>query len=140
MNLQEALKVNHPIIMDIAARYARFGDISEAQTRLVLKLANEAQERHVAAPTGEARQTFSGVVVSVKQRDAQYGGQWRTEHKCTVKVVTADGATWLAWGTLPRNLVGVEDIVGRKVEITARLDSGKEPHFCFMNRPTGRLL
>ena len=99
-------------------------------------MAFDGNEVHVAAPVGE-RVTFTGQVVSIKERMTQYG----IRVVITVKVTTPDG-TWLAWGTAPRALVryGYEHLYGATVEITAGLERGNEAHFAFMKRPPGKLV
>jgi hypothetical protein len=82
-------------------------------------------------------------VVSTKSQDGFHG---TVEYKMTVKVETADGV-WFAWGTIPNKLlesvdVGSEGRIytlrGMKVELTATLVAGRDPHFAFMKRPVGK--
>lgn len=101
--LAEDLAVDHDIVRDIAARFARFGEVSDKQVALVHKLAAEVrnpppEEVKVETPTG--RVTFRGRVVSVKA----YEGDWGVSMKMTVKVTTP-GGVWLAWGTAPSALL-----------------------------------
>jgi hypothetical protein len=124
--------------------------------------AQRASEVLVAAPQGK-RITFSGTVVGCKVQE----GQWGSTLKITVKVETEGGA-WLAWGTCPSDVAGCsgtddgvwspdecaawraaggdpdartgERLRGRRVEITATLKPGREPHFAIMDRPRGKLL
>lgn len=143
--LESALQTDHRIIADIASYFRTNHTMSEKQVALVMKLHNEivnpapkVDERHVAAPTG--RVTFTGLVVSAREHDSQFG----TTIKVTVKVTTPDGATWLAWGTAPRNALSEAashgGLRGCTVEFTATLKPGREPHFALMSRPIGRVI
>jgi hypothetical protein len=140
--LEDALKVEHRIIADIAARFVDFRSLSEKQVALVFKLADEVrnpkpeeQERNVPAPEG--RVTFRGKVVSTKAYDSDFG----TTLKMTVKVETPDG-TWLAWGTVPAFILDSSKgpVRGCEVEVTATLKRGRDPHFAMMKRPVGKIL
>ncbi len=133
--LEAALATDHYIVKDIAARFN--GQLSEKQVALVLKLYNEAlnpkpAEVLATAPTGKV--TLEGRIVSVKDYESDYG--WQT--KCTIKVETEAGV-WLAWGTLPSSLNGLNS-KGRRVRITATLKPGKDAHFALMSRPRGEFL
>lgn len=142
--LEEAFACSHNIVQDIKARFAKWGNISDKQVALVLKLAAEAaapkpivvEEAHTSAPEG--RVTFTGTVVAVKNVDTEYG--WQT--KVTVKVETPEGS-WLAWGTCPAAILSQTTndggVRGKRVEITATLKRGRDAHFALMSRPAGRL-
>lgn len=106
VELRTALRHDHRITKEIRARLVSTGakwGLSEAQIALVLKLATEPQveEKLVAAPIVDKRQTVEGTIVSLKLHDGDYGSTW----KMTVKVETPEG-NWLAWGTLPATLEG----------------------------------
>lgn len=137
--LAEALQTNHRIVRDIASRFEQFGSLSAAQIGLVFKLAREAQERasevRAQAPTG--RQTFTGVVVSVKDHETDFG----VTRKMTVKVQNPDGSMWVAWTTVPAALwqtpgFHTSMVIGATVTLTATLERGKDAHFAFGKRPT----
>jgi hypothetical protein len=144
--LEAALETKHHIVADIRARFVQYCSLSPAQIALVLKLANEVNnptpakegEAKVAAPTG--RQTFRGVVVSVKEQVSD----WGVVEKMTVKVQTPAGI-WLAWGTAPQGLrtecrmAGVK-LHGAEIELTATLQRGRDAHFVFAKRPVGSLV
>lgn len=136
--LEEALKLNHRITQDIAARFVRDCELSDKQVALVLKLANEAAnpkpaETHVDAPTG--RVTFTGEVVSVKDVE----GDWGVTLKMVVKV-RADGGTWLVWVTAPRDISREPELRGCTIECTATLTHGKDKHFAFGKRPLAKVV
>lgn len=109
-----------------------------------------AQASQVPAPTG--RVTFAGTIVSAKEQAGEYG----TSIKITIKVVTAGGGVWLAWGTCPAAIVDAArayqpktergiaidtdlfaKLRGAEVEITGTLKEGREAHFALMSRPRG---
>lgn len=135
--LEEALKAEHSIIRDIAAKMNRY-ELSEKQVALVFKLADEVKnpappEKHVSAPEG--RVTVRGKIVSVKSVEGPYG----TSIKMVVKVETPEGS-WLVWTTAPSAILGTE-IKGHEVEFTATLTRGRDEFFAFGKRPTkARLL
>lgn len=128
--LAAALEVEHHILQDLSFKLHKYGDLSEKQVALALKIARESQERAekraaeaellVAAPVGDARVTVEGEVVSVKWMESQFGGAF----KITVKVTT-DAGQWLAWGTLPRSVEDAEfeaHEVARKAAFDAVMD------------------
>ena len=141
--LAEALAVDHDITADLKRSLDRYGSLTVRQVALALRIRDqvaevarkrvEAQGRRdsevkVAAPTG--RQTIEGSVVSLKQHENAYG----LTLKMTVKVQTLAGV-WLAWGTVPGNLV--EKIKrGDQVRFDGDLECGREAHFAFFKRPT----
>lgn len=131
--LEAALKTDHYIVKDIAARFQSYCSLSPRQVELVFKLANEAanpkpEEPKVPAPTGRLR--FKGEVVSVKDHESAYG----VTMKMVVKV-KAEGGIWLAWGTVPADING-EGLRGKTVELTGTLSQGRDPHFAFFKRPS----
>lgn len=148
--LEDALKFDHPIVLDIADRFRRYCTLSDKQVALVMKIASEAsrpepaKEKLTNAPTADKRVTFRGRVVSAKSQDGYHGG---TEYKMTIKVETPDGV-WLAWGTVPNSMlescpVGergrLDSLRGAEVEVTAKLQAGRDPHFAIMKRPVGKV-
>lgn len=137
--LDAALATDHYISRDLARRFEVDGSLSDRQIALAFKLAGEATARaakraaepaevKIPAPTGRA--TVRGVVVSLKTHESQWGASL----KMTVKVATPAGV-WLAWGTVPADLVG-KVARGDEVEFDATLEAGREPHFAFAKRPT----
>ena len=142
--LEEALVCSHNIVSDIRRRFETYGDISPKQVALVMKLAAEAaapkvpvvEEAHTAAPEG--RVTFTGVVVSTKRVDSDYGVQT----KMLVRVETPNGS-WLAWGTCPAAILSQScndgGAKGKTVEVTATLKRGRDAHFALMSRPAGKI-
>lgn len=145
-DLTDLLATDHPIIRDIAERFAKWGSVSDAQIALVRKIAREAAERaaevEIAAPTG--RQVIRGRVLSVKDHYTQVG--YNTVHtwKITVKVTTPAGV-WVCWGTCPDSILAplrdafpghaVDALRGRDVEFTATLSPSDRPTFAFFKRP-----
>jgi hypothetical protein len=143
-----ALKDKHSILADLGDKFSIYRGLSEKQVALALKLAHEvnnpeAAEPTVPAPIQSVRQTFRGVVVSVKDQEGQYGTSW----KVTVKVQT-DAGVWLAWGTLPASILDANRAQGRTaralkgavLEMTATLKPGRDAHFALMDRPKGSIV
>lgn len=123
------LAMVHPIIADIGARFAEYGDLSLHQIALVRKIAAEIRnpalaEAHVPAPEG--RVTVTGTVVSVKPRN-----DYDPALRMTVKVTTPAGS-WLAWGSVP---AGLRVARGATVEFVATLTRGRDAHFAIYKRP-----
>lgn len=135
------LEIEHPILTDLRSNVRKYGELSEKQISLAIKLASEAYcperpaERHVAAPEGKVR--VRGILVSKKLQEGPYGSTF----KGTIKVATPEGS-WLAWGTLPDCLLcgNTEEErinVGDEIELTATLTrSDRDQHFAFYKRPT----
>jgi hypothetical protein len=104
--------------------------------------AAEAAEK-VAAPLGKVE--FEGEIIKTSVVTQRFGYNETSVDKMTVKVTT-DTGVWLAWGTIPANMMAStmndlgqyipEDLVGRKVKIKATLEAGKDAHFVFMKRPS----
>ena len=139
--LREAFEVTpkHDILADLEAKFRAYRTLSPKQVALAIKLATEAktprpEEAKVPAPLG--KQTFRGILVSLKA----YEGDFGTSIKGTIKVSTPDGV-WLAWGTVPRGLLDLRPERGDTVEVTATLKPGREAHFALTSRPTkGRII
>ena len=143
--LESALECSHNIVQNIKSAFERWGNLSPRQIELVLKLAAEAAaskpvvvpEARVAAPEG--RTEFTGLVVSAKDVDSQFGLQT----KVTILVETPEGS-WLAWGTCPAAILSETGRNGgprgKRVAITATLKRGRDAHFALMSRPAGRLV
>lgn len=151
--LEEALRVGHSTLHDMACKLARYGSLSDKQVAFALKLAKEASgpaEVHVVAPTG--RVVVRGLIVSIKSKQTDFGPVL----KMTVKVTTPEGS-WLAWSSVPDSLAlgaGWQTVnedgspceqsadyvprasVGDEVEFTATLSTSDTPHFAFAKRPT----
>lgn len=150
--LEGALNTDHPVIKDIAQRFAQNRTLSDKQVALVFKIATEAnkpaseKEQTIAAPVTDVRLTFTGVVVSAKSVESfSYG----TQYKMTVKVTTPAGV-WLAWGTVPSAMLDsvpcdngqgrLQNLHGATVEVTARLKPGRDAHFALLERPKGKVV
>lgn len=139
----EALKAEHPLLVQLAAALDRWGNLSPGRCALALKIAAEVARRaslppEVLVPAPEGRVVVEGEVVSLKARESEYGIQL----KLTIKVRDAEGRTWLAWGTCPQSLLDrkvklkIDDLRCYRVRLTATLKSGREAHFALMSRPT----
>jgi hypothetical protein len=131
------VREEHDILRDMYNRLHQWGSLSEKQIAFARKLEDEVrnpkpkvEEVKVQAPIEDARQTFTGTIVSAKLYDSQYG----VSTKITVKMETPDGI-WLSWGTCP-SAVDSDNLRGSKITITARLRQGDDPHFTFFSRPS----
>lgn len=139
--LNDALSMEHYILIDLREKLRRYGAISAKQVSLALKIASELKnpesaEVLVPAPVGDERITFQGLVIAARSHETRFGDSF----KMTVKVTTPAG-TWLAWGTAPSGVMtGHGALKGSTVEVTAKLKQGREPHFAIMQRPAGRVL
>lgn len=140
--LAEALKSEHYIVRDIAAKLRRYGSISEAQVALVVKIAGEESKREaekaaepaaVAAPVVEGRIEFEATILGVRSQESRYG----TVLKALYQVRTEAGA-WKAWGTVPAALLREPgELKGMRVRLCAAVEvSAKDPCFAFLSRPT----
>jgi hypothetical protein len=138
-----ALHVDHRIINDIARRGAEYGDISEKQFALILKIAAEEAEKaetpeaeeapKVPVPVTDERVEIEGVIVSHKWV-AGFG--YEDVHKMLVEVTTDDG-TYRLWGSYPNALYGVDADRGDRVRFVARIErSNNDESFGFFKRPT----
>ena len=130
-------------ISDIRRKvWDRYGNATPGQVRLVDRLVQEntgemARKARVAAeraaevkvPAPSGRQEFSGVVVSRKWKDSDYGGAY----KLTVKVETT-GGIFLVWVSEPSKVeTSRGDIVSLKATLTP---SDRDPAFAFGKRPS----
>lgn len=139
--LAEALETDHRIVKDISARLRQWGNLSPRQIELVFKLAREASEPKIEKPKADApegRQAITGTVISVKEKDTQFGWTW----KMVVEVETEAGF-WRCYGTVPRSILddSTEELVdgfmrGATVEFTAEFRRSDDPDFAFFSRPT----
>jgi hypothetical protein len=138
--LEEALRVDHRVINDIAERFRASCFISGKTVALVRKIALEASRPKVEerlVPTPEGKALVRGKLVGFKSRG---GYSTKVEYKMTVKVTTPDGGTWLAWGTCQAAFLdrpgGARSLIGLDVQFNATLKRGREPHFALFSRPT----
>lgn len=134
--LEEALKVEHSIVSDIASRLGHYGELSERQVELVFKLAREvadrktAEDAEVKVAVVPGRRVITGTVLGTKVQDSVYGS-------VTKMLVRADDGQKL-WGTVPSALFDGSDMPlrGRKVQFSGTVEaSGKDPFFGFFSRP-----
>ena len=121
---------------DIARKLRRYGELSERQVAAVrkcmagaVKLAEmkAAQADEPKVPCPEGKQTITGVIVSLKWQDSQYGS--------TLKMVVKDDRGFAVWSTVPASLPNSER--GDRVTFTATLTrSDRDEAFGFAKRPT----
>lgn len=153
--LREAFEIDHYIIKDIKSRLFAWGSISEAQTALVLKIADQelrkASETFVNVPVEAGRQTIVGKVVSAKWVDSYYGHNQTSDLKGLIVVETPEG-NWKTWGTIPGDICdevvkmdsysGFEDgvkeaIIGMMIQFDARVKvADNDSSMSFFSRPS----
>jgi hypothetical protein len=129
---------SHDIVADIRRRLWDLGRLSEKQILLVARLVDSERrqvERKAAEdtiawrPAPEGRVAVSGVVLSTKTQETQFGQVL----KMLVKVDTATGA-FKVWSTVPEK-IQVER--GDQVSFKATLKrSDRDEHFAFGSRPS----
>lgn len=123
-------------ILDIRGKLVRYGNISEAQANLVLKLHQEgvkrleelARRQEVAAslqPLEAGRQQLSGTVLSVKHVETVYG--------VTTKVLLELDSGHRVYGTLPSSIIDAQK--GDRASLTATVEP-KGNDFGFYSRPS----
>lgn len=148
---RNTLPKTHHFLMDMARTINKWGALSERQAAAVRKFMSSDAERAAnppaveAAPEGplvEGRREITGIVLSHKWQDGDYG----TTHKMLVK--EADGNK--VWGTVPGSIEDAlttqhedytsttEDLKGHTVTLTAKVTRSREDeNFGFYSRPTG---
>ena len=140
--LTEALKVEHYITESISNQLKNKGSISEKQIALVLKIEQDeiafavkvaAREAELAdAPAlEEGRYTITGLVISTKYKETEFGTQYK-------QLVELDNGNRV-YGTIPRAIDG--DVWDTRSEVRVQFDakverSTDDEHFGFYSRPT----
>ncbi len=150
--LREAFETakGHNIVADIHGRLMQYGNLSEKQIALVIKIAAQQVERtrknveeFIDVPVVAGRQTVVGKVVATKYSDFYIGyGQYRGSVKGLVIVTTAKGQ-WKTWGTLSDTLFdGVNGayqdfIKGKTIQFDAVVKvADNDPKMSFFSRPS----
>lgn len=130
--LVEAFKVDHHIIQSIHAALIKYGNLSDRQVNLVLKIADEKPEEEVKAkPIPEelldGRHEFTGKVLGFKDQDGYYG--------TTTKMVFRDDRGFTIYGTAFSADQGYEK--GDRLTFHAAIEQSKNDNtFGFFKRPT----
>lgn len=91
--LRAALGVSHHITKDIRARFIQYGEVSEKQRDLLIKLAVPQAPEPTWINVPEGRQVVEGVVLSAKYQDDAYGS--------TYKMLVLVEGSYKVWGTVP---------------------------------------
>lgn len=133
----------HPIVEDIRARFAQYGQLSEKQMALVLKLANDAKNPR-AEPNWldveEGRRKVEGTVLAAKVNDF---GAWKM-----LLQIDRDGGAEKVWTTIPAAIVDSSAsaangdlrglLRGKRVRMTVTIKrSDRDAKFGIGKRPTG---
>jgi len=148
--LAESLECDHEIVRDIKNRLDRYGELSDAQIALVLKLAREEKDREsdraLLRPAPEGKLTVTGEILSAKYKETRFG----STPKMLLKVPHEDGH-YLLWSTIPAKIFDElatrntpDDgwfswLRGKCITFTAQISRGwnpNEPHFATANRPS----
>lgn len=150
--LREAFEAakTHPIVSDIHNRLMQYGNLSEKQIALVIKIATQQVERatkqeqeFINVPRIAGRQTIIGKVVATKYSDFYIGyGQYRGSVKGLFIVDTPQGQ-WKTWGTISDTLFdGVNGayqdfIKGKTIQFDAVVKvADNDPKMSFFSRPS----
>jgi hypothetical protein len=136
--LEADFELQHPLIVDIRARFVSRCTLSPKQVALVHKLADEIRNPRPKVPEApeaeapEGRVVVTGMVVYTKCVDTAFG----EAVKMLVVVKNEDGSEWKCYGTAPRALLSADaPLRGSKVCFTATL-ARKERGFAFFSRPS----
>lgn len=139
----------HPILVDMAERFAQYRTLTDKQVELAERLRREsaerdaarAAERAAAEPAPEGRTVVTGEIVGVKVTESGFGYHRSLVFRMTVR----DDRGFRVNTTIPRDLVSeahdaggrADDLRGRRVTFTATLTpSDDDPTFAFGKRPT----
>lgn len=134
--LAEALECEHGLVRDIADKFRRYGDLSDRQVEVVIKIARESVEKAkvmaaaaevVAAPAviGKAVEIV-GVVKSVKWTNGQFP---------RLAMTVLDDRGFRVWGTVPKGLELREGQWGKRVRFVADTASADDETFAWFKRP-----
>lgn len=146
---RESGREKFDFVLDIAAKFASSGSLTEAQTdairRIMVKRAEQQAQRDAepkpATPLPDGRIQVEGEVVSHKIQDGMYG----STHK--MLVCLDDGNK--VWGTVPTAIedalyilddegftIGKNELKGQRVRFTATVERSRDDkHFGFYKRP-----
>jgi hypothetical protein len=116
------------IALDLYNNLQKWGNLTDNQIALLVRLYDDAQKPKASCPTGKV--TIEGTVVSTKWVDNQFN-RYGNQEKMTVE--SSDG--YRVFGTVPKSLDGVTK--GSKVRFVATVQpSDKDQYFGFFNRPS----
>ena len=139
--LADALQCDHYIVADINSKLIRYGDLSDRQVALVMKIAREQAERaqreaareeepKVAVVAG--RREMTATVLGTRCQDSMYGIQFK------MLVRTDDGQK--LWSTIPASLMdlgAIADLRGKTIRFTGTVEVSRDDDFFgFVKRPT----
>lgn len=141
--LKAALRCGHRITRDLVAKLLQWGNLTDGQANLALKLAREATEKAAekvaepewaTIPADLGRATFKARVLHTKW--VQGFGYNQETLKMLVAAELADGRVLKLWGTCPDVLLG-QLVKGRTITFAAKVEPSKDdPKFGFFSRPT----
>lgn len=157
--LRAAMRSKHRIVRDLVNKTLHYGDLSEKQVALAIKIAREERERakqdeidFAEIPATAARMTVQGRIIAAKWKESFRGGEVL---KALVAAELPDGRLIKVWGTVPRLIcdravelrreedldpyMGIQDVLrNRRVRFVAKVERSRDDaRFGFWGRPTG---
>lgn len=129
--LADALKTDHRISVDLSDKLDRSGYLSDAQVALAFRLTDQAKTREEenanASPAPSGRVVVTGTVLSVDERENDFGYVW--------KMLVKSDEGFKVWSSVPRGF-DVEELKGKTVTFKVTLKpSNDDPTFAFGSRP-----
>lgn len=135
-----AAYAGNSFLADVARKLRQYGNLSTKQVEAVRKAVariNEPEEKEeeVTTPVLTGKQIITGVVLTTRYVDSQYGGN--------LKMLVRDDRGFKVWGSVPRSLT--QDADGfysqlahdTRVKFNATVEaSNDDPSFGFFKRPT----
>lgn len=132
---------HNDFLLDIASKFARFGNLSEKQANAVVRAAERdaaiEAEKLAAEPVPEGKQLVTGEVVKSYLKEDIYDGFKQVW-------IVKDDRGFKVWGTVPKAIRTHNDfddenfgLKGKRVSFEATLvQSSKDPKFGFSKRPS----
>lgn len=129
-------------LVDLAAKWDRWGDLSERQLPWVTRCvereaerrerdAQEAADAETEVEAPEGRVVVTGTVLATKWQDSDFGGSL----KMLVRAEDGNGGHYKVWSTVPAALDG--EVKGQRIQFTATLEqSDRSECFAFAKRPS----
>ena len=121
-------------VFSIEIQLHRYAKLSDKQVNLLFSIAERDTENRARwdaeaaelAPVPEGRIEIEGKILSVKEKDSQYG--------LTLKCLIMDDRNFKVWGTVPGKLKNAQ--AGDRIKIRATVKRSKDDGFGFYSRPT----
>jgi hypothetical protein len=131
--LAKAYQCGHKIAANIQDKHRQWGSISEAQRKLVLKLAADETAKADIPAIEEGRRTVEGEVLGLKEVHRMYDTVMKARVKEAAGTVVYCSVPW----SIEVAVNSVYDLVGRVIRFDAKVTrSDNDPTFGFGSRPT----